>query len=122
MNIEVQRLAIAKRCGWKNIGPKQPSFGLDEDPHTNIPDGTLVGYYKTSDQLGRIPFYLESYSGMQEAIETLYKPQFEKFISRLFYITNADLRPKEEQMGAVFMATPEQRAEAFLKTVGEWED
>jgi hypothetical protein len=101
MNKEKQRIAIAEVCGkW--------------------PDGWPHSFMNQSDRLRHVPDYLNDLNAMHEA---------EKVLSRgeHYYQTGGFGRYKtalaevcDEQHP--IDATAAQRAEAFLRTIGKWED
>lgn len=110
MKPERQRTAIAEACGWTGIAPYHnngPLWGKS-------PDGTLHA----------LPDYLNDLNAMHEA-------ETEKVLGdrRLLYLGALEelLGVEEEPLSAiaewtVVHATAAQKAEAFLKAMGTWED
>jgi hypothetical protein len=93
MNPEKQRIAIAEACGWKCS--------------------------EYSDELGQLvaqftPDYLNCLNAMHEAEATL------RFDDRNHYIDR--LGETYHDSWEFCTATAAQRAEAFLRTVGKWEE
>jgi hypothetical protein len=106
MTPEAQRIAIAEACGWTvNPDPK------DHSGHRYYaPKGT-------SPFLGRhaLPEYLNDLNAMKSAENTLSVRGKQDYISILRNIcTVAGCWPET--------ATAPQRAEAFLRTIGKWEE
>ncbi len=114
MKPEAQRIAIAEACGWKKY----------DNPHENdwhrysAPIGT-------SPFLGRhaLPDYFNDLNAMHEAEKVLtdeqdleYSEALEQVVSARFGCNNA------EDMRRLRSATAAQRAEAFLRTIGKWEE
>lgn len=95
MSPEDQRIAIAEACGWKSRlieGERDPS----QDSWTSPPD------------------YLNDLNAMHEAEKTLDYDQRSAFVVRLSVMMNN---------GFEFChATAAQRAEAFLRTIGKWQE
>jgi hypothetical protein len=116
MKAEKQRIAIAEACGWtdvkgtKGVHPKARFKGC--------------GY---ADDWIALPDYLNNLNAMQEAMAHLEPDQVDQFAAELSGIV-LENREKywwdltSNEVGHVANATAAQRAEAFLKTVGKWED
>jgi hypothetical protein len=111
MTPEEQRTAIAEACGWKCNGHADQlaaTVGWEFAYQFVIaPDGKLVTH-------NSIPDYLNDLNAMHEAENTVIKPQ------RLWYpyCLRLEGRSFQESIGA----TAAQRAEAFLRTIGEWRE
>ena len=97
MNEQSQRIAIAKACGWTD-------FWAGEETGTNGQDPTGLQ--------AQLPDYLNDLNAMHEAEKVLTPQQKERYCTELLYTHSAML---------VF-STAAQRAEAFLRTIGRWED
>jgi hypothetical protein len=101
MNKEKQRIAIAEACGWTQI------------ESCTCCDGVSRGYQPTPGAHKKhLPDYLNDLNAMHEAEKTL---------------DYNDLNDMEESVSFHFGVTPfhstaAQRAEAFLRTIGKWED
>jgi hypothetical protein len=96
-----QRIAIAKACGFK--------------------------WSEYSDELGQLvaeftPDYLNDLNAMHEAEKVLTKNKSMEYAFRLAdsWILNGE--DKQPDLVRGFCATAAERAEAFLKTIGKWED
>jgi hypothetical protein len=95
MNPEQQRIAIAEACGWEPI-----------------PEG----YYHPDNPIGQtMPDYLNDLNAMREAEASLFGTnywvacKYERLITRM-------------ASSWAWHATASQRAEAFLRTIGKWEE
>ena len=97
MTPEAQRVAIAESCGWK-IGP----------PLTN-PEGTVINWHYS--EAWRLPDYLNDLNAMHEAEKSLTPEQRSDYHSLLL---------SSGYMAAID-ATAAQRAEAFLRALGQWQ-
>ena len=115
MNPEQQRIAIAEACG-----------------RVQRPDGFWFPIGKDYGSAG-IPNYLTDLNAMHEAEETLDASQCAEYARQLmkhhptYCVTVLDNRfaPTEEiayQTYQLLHATASQRAEAFLRTIGKWEE
>jgi hypothetical protein len=92
MTPEQQRIAIAEACGWTD---------------TQIIDGK----YGQTD----VPDYLNDLNAMHEAEKVLTYEQGGKMTLWIQRMTCAGYGPQ-------LFATASQRAEAFLRTIGKWEE
>ena len=98
MSPEAQRIAIAEACGWKHIAFKR-------------------GWIKAGDGETQcvIPDYLNNLNAMNDAEKALSVREKQNYISTLRNIcVVAGCWPET--------ATADQRAQAFLHTIGKWED
>ena len=105
MNAEAQRIAIAEACGW---------FFSDRNWH--MPNGAKA----TADGGPDLPpDYLNDLNAMHEAERALTEKQWDIYEERLRDACDGpawyDGAGKE-----IIHATAEQRAEAFLRTIGRW--
>ena len=96
MNPEQQRVAIAEACGWK---PDKRGLGW-LSPH---------GYYASE------PNYLNDLNDMHNAEKVLVRLQWVSYLRRLQTLC-------DESVTWPIHATAAQRAEAFLRTIGKWEE
>jgi hypothetical protein len=94
MNKEKQRIAIAEACGWK-----PNPFQMDMSGHV-FPQSP--------------PDYLNDLNAMHEAEEVLIlNREWATYLDHLFVIVAE---------GSLVHATAALRAEAFLRTIGKWEE
>ena len=107
MTPEQQRIAIAEACGWKPktywLQPIEPG----DTPVTISP-----------------PDYLNDLNAMHEAEKVLTKANWGGYAAELYRITDAHnhgISPNHHWLAVAF-STAAQRAEAFLRTIGKWEE
>jgi len=104
MTNEQINIAIAKACGWKHYHEDlwvDPDFNGDPDGFSEL-------------QCGDFPDYCNDLNAMHEAEKVLNDEQKERYFFNLMCLYGN--WPKAIQ------ATSTERAEAFLKTIGEWEE
>jgi hypothetical protein len=114
MKPEQQRIAIAEACGFKKeIG--------------------VTGFVRWRDKEGLrdyLPNYCNNLGAMNEAEETLTDEQLYLYGNILDRVTLPENKkemayihgPEAGMYPELFRATAAQRAEAFLRTVGRWEE
>ena len=125
MTQEKQRKAIAKACGWTEIQLSEYApFG---NPY-------LVGRSpnRVAENLQNIPDFCNDLNAMHEAEKVLYADQLVDYVKHLaaihplFCVDVLDDRdPAGDwhfEMTRLITATAAQRAEAFLRTIGKWEE
>lgn len=109
MKPEAQRIAIAEACGWTKVpnsrGRRWCRHYLSLGPHHS---------------LGSLPDYLTDLNAMHEAEKVLTQEKQREFLGHLSCKTEGD-ELHTYHWNAVH-ATAAQRAEAFLRTLGKWED
>lgn len=111
MSPEAQRIAIAKACGWREIhnGGLHP-----EGFHPTRPRGRE-----------RLPDYLADLNAVHEAEKVLTGHQADEYTEiltdRVYRYHEGDRHWAKSEFFAIH-ATAAQRAEAFLKALGKWED
>ncbi len=111
MNKEKQRIAIAEACGWKMhdhpdcLAKKEGWVSRDWETWVMNPSGLLVFKHD-------IPDYLNDLNAIHEAEKVLNNVQRERYRTELVYM----------HAGRDVFATAAQRAEAFLRTIGKWEE
>jgi hypothetical protein len=107
MNQEKQRIAIAEACGWV--------MKTEQVEHTNWSQWTETRKFWVSPhrKRGELPDYLNDLNAMHEAEKVLTdSDQKHKYASLL----------GRHDYWLLIHATAAQRAEAFLRTIGKWED
>jgi hypothetical protein len=108
---EAQRITIAEACGWKNH---------DHPDVMQFKQGWTMPEQWCMDPKGVLRFnhdrpnYLNDLNAMHEAENTVIKPQGLWYQ----YCLRLEGRSFEESIGT----TASQRAEAFLRTIGKWEE
>jgi hypothetical protein len=108
MNKEKQRIAIAEACGWV--------MKTEQVEHTNWSQWTETRKFWVSPhrKRGELPDYLNDLNAMHEAEKVLILDcEWATYLDRLSVIVAE---------GSLVHATSAQRAEAFLRTIGKWED
>ena len=103
MNNEKQRIAIAEACGWKEIA----DWGA----------GGINGKHPTEPWVEVIPDYLNDLNAMHEAEKV-----FDGYGMRQSYRRNLLIACDTNDPNEIIAATAAERAEAFLRTVGKWEE
>ena len=106
MTPEAQRIAIAEACGWTNVAPRI----VKNVKHQG--DDITVGIWSDD---GWIPDYLNDLNAMHEAEKVLTYAQGGDMTLWIQRMTCAGYGPQ-------LFATASQRAEAFLRTIGKWEE
>lgn len=107
MSPQAQRIAIAEACGW--LGNQ-----------TNLPK-VASSYYEHGTTRCHFPVdYLSDLNTMHEAEKTLSPEQMYRYGCRLQGKPTGGTTG--EWMWKLVHATAGQRAEAFLRTIGKWDD
>ena len=122
MNPEKQRIAIAEACGWK-----LKSNGLS--PMWSWQNESLIHRikwvaHKVMASQGVLPDYLNDLNAMHEAEKVLTPDTRPEYLCQLFDAATrgmSGLYPVDENYLS-HHATAAQRAEAFLLTIGKWEE
>lgn len=121
MTQEKHRVAIATACGWTDIR-RQNLYAGDRDLYGN----KLKGGEK---HRHRLPDYLGDLNAMQEVKKVLWdKGLMLEFVNQLVGITCSamgflyDKVTANDHLIFIANATAEQESEAFLRTLGLWED
>ena len=107
MTPEQQRIAIAEACGWKCI---------DTDGTVRCRNYSYIattGISPLSSLSEQIPNFLSDLNAMREAEKSF--PQLSDF----YRFTLIEVVGDEQR---IHLATAAQRAEAFLRTIGKWEE
>ena len=115
MNPEQQRIAIAEACGLTNVAP----MIVKNVKHQG--DDITVGIWSDD---GWVPNYLNDLNAMHEAEKMLTKANWGGYAAELYRITDAHnhgISPNHHWLAVAF-STATQRAEAFLRTIGKWEE
>jgi hypothetical protein len=112
-----QQIAIARACGWTFALSKDWPLGVafkERDSFTGMP------IWEKS-----LPDYLRDLNAMHDAEKSMDNETHRKFRCNLRYITGCGASTDVEMDlddRAFVSATAAQRAEAFLRTIGRWED
>ena len=105
MNNEKQRIAIAEACGWTVIN------GYLCHIKTNRNGAEEVA------TIAPLPNYLNDLNAMHEAEKRLSREQLDSYIFEMHEVIGHNHIERY-----VVTAAAAQRAEAFLRTIGKWED
>ena len=109
MNKEKQRIAIAEACGI--VGPFDNRWIKEYEEEGGDVYG-FTGFEKG--ELVFVPDYLNDLNAMHEAEKVLILDcEWANYLDHLLVIVAE---------GSLVHATAAQRAEAFLRTIGKWED
>lgn len=108
MKPEQQRIAIAEACGWTDI---------KRGPY----DGLPFGRYKTH-QLEGVPDFLKDLNAMHDAEKVLTDEQWPIYRDEIRLVVLGPIRMVSDWCKSDIHATASQRAEAFLRTIGKWEE
>lgn len=118
-----QRIAIAEACGWHR------ALEEAQDEWNNYAWWTPADRFGQSElhRQADIPAYLNDLNAMHDAENVLTDEQTEAFAFELAKLTLQQSRAgwwdlNITELAAVIGATAAQRAEAFLRTIGKWED
>jgi len=129
MSPEDQRIAIAEACGLKPQDiPLVPAKANLHGWFT--PDGALQmrNTYPNGISVKVIPDYLNDLNAMHEAEKVLDGPtddeesQRAKYAEHLTFICAGNTEPVDVWYWDHIHATAAQRAEAFLRTIGKWQE
>ena len=111
MNPEQQLITIAEACGWKNVDAGAGRVWGFTTRHKGTPS--------ESDVCVDIPNYLNDLNAMHEAEELFYaKPDTLEGAERMRDYSKWLCRIAKYPLHA----TATQRAEAFIRTIGKWEE
>jgi hypothetical protein len=123
MTPEKQRIAIAEACGWKHIKhTNQEDVDIESRSITYWSGLTGVPPKFIHDQNRIIiPDYLYDLNAMHAAEKELTDMQWHRYLQGLASVVR-EKGQAEIRISQYVHATAQQRAEAFLRTLGLWED
>jgi len=104
MTDEQINAAIAEVCGWTNVHPANRS-------------GKAPGTDYTSNY-EHIPDWCNDLNAMHEAERSLHEPIREMYVRKLL----GEVADSPTYLWDLLTAHPRSRAEAFLRTLGKWEE
>lgn len=111
MNPDKQRIAIAEACGWK----KSDLWAWDGQ--------TCYEHAKHDPRTAsQLPDYLNDLNAMHEAEKVLTEAQKVEYARHIFCAEQQAHEESDETWHRCVFATAAQRAEAFLKAIGKWEE
>jgi len=114
MNKEKQRIAIAEACGWREISDWKAA-GIN-------------GQHPTEPWTEVIPDYLNDLNAMHEAEKVMGYDDRLNYPAQLFDVVCRTSGEWQKVFNKIhpdawaLQASAAQRAEAFLRTIGKWED
>ena len=108
MKPEQQRIAIAEACGWKKCRTEQGHLAWGCDPDT--------GYEQ------KLPNYLGDLNAMHEAEKVLGEKRIRSYTFTLAQALDTSPTVDLDDQFLNIHATAPQRAEAFLRVHGKWEE
>ena len=113
MTPEHQRVAIAEACGWTEIEPCTCCNGVSR-AYEPTP-----GAHKK-----HLPNYLNNLNDMREAENVLFPVEVDDLYGSDLVKEYGDILQHLccGNPGGIMRATASQRAEAFLRTIGKWEE
>jgi hypothetical protein len=114
MTPDAQRIAIAEACGFRDVKHDEwevVDIDAREVARCEALRGTLNG------ERERVPDYLHDLNAMHDAEELLNSDQRCDYWSLL-----DDIVGRPDHLFRLVHATAPERADAFLKTIGRWED
>jgi|688.fasta_scaffold2172039_1 hypothetical protein len=129
MDPNKQRIAIAEYCGWTNYHIGSPGAGGAVDR-----PGRPVGTPPNRKYTCELPNYTGCLNAMHEAEKTIPKRDKGIYADILMRVVGPDgetdmvddygewSTSPTTSLFAILNATAAQRAEAFLKTIGKWEE
>jgi hypothetical protein len=110
MTSEQINIAIAEACGWTEI-----------EQYTQAIDG-WYGYEPENGLHSQVPNYCNDLNAMHEAEKVLNDEQWLQYREELRNVVLGGIRMVSQWCKADLHATARQRAEAFLRTLGKWEE
>ena len=111
MNLKKQQIAIAQACGW-TYSNKHPIYGRQSFKLWHYKDTEIIAYHWT-----KLPNYLHDLNAMHEAERILDGYMMLKYASELLAVIGGG-----SGCFSHIHATAAQRSEAFLRTLGKWEE
>ena len=125
MNSIKQIIAIAEYCGWKEIGKSGVYQNTIKGINGCVPGGEVHGKRIQMKLPGAnsflVPNYVNDLNAMHEAEKRLSASQLSAYVGEL---ANAIINGENKTTlgNQMWHATAAQRSEAFLKTIGKWEE
>lgn len=120
MSPEAQRIAIAEYCGWKWVSPiaepnKRKGGLFDPSGRAVLLSWNPEASMYSPDVIPKLPDYLNDLNASHEMEKVLGEYRKKEYWQTLCEICNF----VDDNM---IYATAAQRAEAFLKAIGKWEE
>ena len=125
MKEEKQRIAIAEICGLFRLAPLKRTTRKGNDDPNGVKLWYCVENFGGAKEYAEVPFYLSCLNAMHKAVSIFDYDQADEFDDHLCDICKRanDLADNPTPWRfAVTNATAKQRAEAFLRVFGKWEE
>jgi hypothetical protein len=116
---EAQQIAIAEARGWTEIR-EQDYTPFGSDPYIDGPEQIWIGKNPETEEVEPLPDCLNDLNAMHEAEKVLTEEQRIAYSDCTYHI--ALKAQKETGKWRWISLTAAQRAEAFLRTIGKWEE
>lgn len=121
MDEQAQRIAIAESLGWIECELYRPPPEVHIDDPCFTPRSFLRGFKPGVTLWQPIPDYLNSLDAMFEVEKTLDEGQQDTFLITLKRVVEPGLDDFQKEFNAIH-ATAKQRAEAYLRAIGRWQE
>lgn len=117
MSPDAQRIAIAQECGWR-------IYESNGGTYYEIPNAKPhLRNWHTGYDISFLPDYLNDLNTMHEVEKKLFTKRHTAMRYEEQLVTVCQwTHPPGTEMGSLWHATAAQRAEAFLRTIGKWEN
>ena len=126
MTPEAQRIAIAEACGWIREYADVPTWDNSVNSYKGGYEPVRTMLFRRKEKCFRaenLPDYLNDLNAMHGAEKMLTDEQDLEYSESLEQVIGARFNSNNgEDMRRLRSATAPQRAEAFLRTLGKWED
>jgi hypothetical protein len=125
MNPIQQRIAIAEACGWVPEYAHIPTWNaaINDLKGGYLPVLTLLFRRKEKCfKIENLPDYLNDLNAMHEAEKMMTEDQWLSYTINVLMAAKDGTFVIDRNMKTIAHATAAQRAEAFLRTIGKWED
>ena len=111
-------LRIAEAVGWTNIVHEFP----ENTPYGHPPGMVAPGGDLRWVERSRVPNFYHDLNACHEAEQKLTDDDFRNYELWLYHTTTTNPNPNYGMHRAMICATAPQRCEAFLRTLGKWEN
>ena len=123
MKPEAQRIAIAEACGWSVIRLSCGFYAKHKTEGRISISAASACATQNEAMCDRVPDYINDLNAMHEAEKMLTDEQDLEYSESLEQVVGARFNSNNgEDMRRLRSATAAQRAEAFLRTLGKWEE
>ena len=121
MNEQEQRIAIAEACGWAIA---HNCKNVDQPEAINVYKPMIIDGSRMGQTIALLPDYCNDLNAMHEAEKAARVHLGQTYAKNLREVIDQDKRRNilRHETWVYYTATAAQRAEAFLKTIGKWEE